>query len=281
MRSYVGTLKECRTREDFERTVKDLDASVASELHMGFLSRFQATFAKHNFALPFSQTALQKDLTLSFICGRAYLRYMIDSIFSTFDEAQWDKEFIEHRAAQGERSSEYKLMDFFREKCDEAFSQEPLSGLVEVISRGSPGYSVHSLTESFVGNFEDGMRHMPDLKKIATSDEDLRKRVRAVMHLNASTHLFTALMHAGEGHSYFWHPLSKFIMEAATADDIHLNMACDIEVPLKTMRSDRPTFGCPAHYLPTPIFNGIIDLMAKYSETKPKGTHPLAPEIEE
>jgi|GEM_PF-4294800 hypothetical protein len=271
---YVDQLKECHTTEEFQAAIGIMDGEIANEIGIHFETRLQAHRATHPVHIPFTETAAEQDLTLAFTMGRVFVRYFVDSIFSDFDQAQWEREFLERRDTRSP-DKPYTLQDFFEEKCHQTFASAPVAQLEAAILSEHPERDPETQIEGLIRNFGDGLSHIPHLRKLATSDADLRKRVRYLMHLNASAALTRLLINTAGGHSYFWKPLQTLFEDSLNSQDHLLKLACDPEAPTEMLKGSQPNVTCPVHYLPAPVFNGLVELMIKYPEVTPRKRRSL------
>lgn len=267
--SYVKLFKACKTPNDFKQVEIAIDTELSKDLGMGFMTKLQLMLFNLRIPIPVTQEAAEKDMALGFSMARIRMRYIVEAVFSSFDAKTWEEEFLDRQTCVPEGSN-YTLVEYFKEKCAEIFSAEPLRTFMQSIELRDDPEAVEKMNEMLAGNFIDGMSHLPRIKKILESPAELKKKVRQMMVMNAATRLFNALIMPAEGYSYFWKPLSAFLEQAPASPDIMMQIACDEEGILQTARGRRPTLTCPVHYLPPDIFDGLIDLMLKYPEYTPK-----------
>jgi hypothetical protein len=196
------------------------------------------------------------------------MQYVMESIFANFDEKKWEEEFLRERGKKIYETlgKHYTLTDFFGKKCREALDVEPLATFIRFLESRHVTPSREGLIFELIKNFDDGVFHIPHLQKLATSDEDLKKRIRLLMHTNSGSRLYTKLLNAAEGHSYFWKSLRELLADSPSFTDQELKLACESGV-LANARGEMPTGTCPVHHLPQETFDGIIDLMVKYPES--------------
>lgn len=254
--AYFDRLNACVTKEDFLAALKEIDQNVSVELD----------------ALPESAVSKEEgDLESAFITGRVLTRFLLDKVFPDFDETRWEQEFRERLQRKTSRTDEsYGLADFFKEKCDEAFTNEPLRSLVEARREQRPSADPKAMVRYLVNNFRDGMRDIPHLQTISSSVDDLKTHIRKMMHLNGSSQLFQTLLEVGGAQTYLWKSLSEVLTEARASMGSRVRLACNPETILKSAQGVKPTFTCPMHYLPEHVFNGLVNLMVKYPAVENK-----------
>ena len=268
---YVQAFKQCTTSRDFKLAEQRKNAELGTELGTSFRTRFLFFLVRNGILGSESAPAALQAEGLYFLTN-TYIRsrYLVDTVFSNFSRTGWEEEFLARRNSKSKSERPYTLVEFFTEKCTAAFETQPLKNYFSAIELRKDPTAKEEWKNNLVKNFTDGMMHMPHLKNLATSEADLRKRVRQLMHVNAATRLFSPLVASHDGYAYFQKPLADFLQEVPNSSNIYLNIACEPEAVLQSTRGQIPSRTCPMHYAPTDTFNGLIELMLKYPEYTPK-----------
>jgi len=268
MRESVSMLHEAHSAEDMRTALNAVNDVLCKKLDITFTTKLKIALAgvarEHGIErVPFTKDAVQKDMEHGALVASLRMRYLTDAVFANFNKEAWETEFLEKRgAATGERP--YTLVEYFGEKFEHELKEGEAKNFIGVLHGAREEDIIEEFVFTLALNFSHGLKHIRSIQKDAASPEDLHKKVRQLMHVNASTFLTNMMMSSAEHYSYFWKPVREMLKEQKMKGDVFLGMACD--TPFKSAQSPAPTRVCPAHYLPGKTINDIIDLMAQYPE---------------